>query len=47
MPIAVQIIAVFAVSGLSIFLLYKGWSPFLSPVLIYFVLLLLRGVNRL
>ena len=47
MPIAVQIIAVFAVSGLSIFLLYKGWSPIVTPVLMSVLLLILSGVNPL
>ena len=47
MPIAVQIIAVFAVSGLSIFLLYKGWSPIVTPVLMSVLLLIFSGVNPL
>lgn len=47
MPIAVQIIAVFAVSGLSIFLLYKGWSPVITPALMAVLLLALSGINPL
>lgn len=47
MPIAVQIIAVFAVSGLLIYLLYKGWSPIVTPPLMAVLLLLLSGVNPL
>lgn len=47
MPIAVQIIAVFAISGLSIYLLYKGWSPVVTPALMAVLLLIFSGTNPL
>lgn len=47
MPIAVQIIAVFAISGLSIYLLYKGWSPIVTPAIMAVLLLIFSGTNPL
>ena len=45
MAIAIQIIAVFFVSALLIFLLYKGWSPILTPILMAALLFLISGQN--
>ena len=43
--IAYQIIIVFVVSALFIFLLYKGWSPILTPLLMAALLFILSGQN--
>lgn len=43
--IAYHIVIVIAVAALGIFLLYKGWSPILTPILMAALLFILSGQN--